>query len=59
MLLINVPIQNQAQQLQIYKFFNLPVSHGNLSAQYKVNIYMEVTSDETKARLLQSWISST
>ena len=36
LLLINVPIQYRAQQLQIY-LFNLPVPHSNLSSQYKIN----------------------
>ena len=46
---INVPIQNRTQQLQI-KVFHLPVPHGNLSAEYKVNYkYIGVTYDETKA----------
>ena len=30
LLLIDVTIQNRAQQLQIYKVSNLPVSHSNL-----------------------------
>ena len=48
--LINVPIQNRAEQLQIYKIVNLPVLHSNLSAQYKINHrYIGVTYDETKA----------
>ena len=47
---INVLIWNTAQQLQIYKVFNLPVLHSNLSAQYKINhIHMGVTYNETKA----------
>ena len=37
LLLINVPIQNRVQQLQIHEIFSLSVSHSNLSAQYKVN----------------------
>ena len=45
LLLIDVPIQNRAQQLQMYEIFNLPVS-----AQYKINhMYIGVTYDETKA----------
>ena len=31
--LIDVPIQNRAQQLQIYEVLCLPVPHNNLSAQ--------------------------
>ena len=34
--LINVPIQNRAQQLQIYEVFNLSVPHSNLSAHTKL-----------------------
>ena len=37
LLLINVPIQNRAQQLQKYEFFSLPVPHSNISTQYKIN----------------------
>ena len=37
LLLINMFIQNRAQQLQIYEVFSLPVPHTNLSADYKVN----------------------
>ena len=49
LLLTEQPIQNRAQQLQIYKVLNLPVSHSNLSAQYKINHkYVGVTYDETK-----------
>ena len=48
--LIDVPIQNRAQQLQIYKVSSLPVSHSNLSAWYEINHrYIGVTYDETKA----------
>ena len=36
LLLIDVPIQNRAQQLQIYDIFSLPVPHSNLSAQYEI-----------------------
>ena len=31
--LIDVPIQDRAQQLQVYEVFNLPVPHRNVSAQ--------------------------
>ena len=58
LLLINVSIENRAQQLQIYEVFSLPVPHINLSVQYKINhMYIGVTYDETKR--LPSWISST
>ena len=33
LLLIDMSIQNRAQQLQIYEIFSLPVPHGNLSAE--------------------------
>ena len=48
LLLINVSIQNRAQQLQIYKVFSLPVPHSNLSAENNYK-YKGVTYDETKA----------
>ena len=38
LLLINLPIQNKAQQLQIHAVFSLPVGNSNLSVQYKINI---------------------
>ena len=45
-----MPIQNKAQQLQIYDVFSLPVSNSNLSAEYKVNYkYIKVTYDDTNA----------
>ena len=45
-----MPIQNRAQQLQIYEVFNLPVLHSNLSSQCKINHrYIGVTYNETKA----------
>ena len=37
LLLISVPIQNKAQQLQIYEVVSLPVPYSNLSALYKFN----------------------
>ena len=50
LLLTDVLTQNRAQQLQIYVVFNLPVLHGNLLAQCKINHrYTRVTYDETKA----------
>ena len=50
LLLINVPMQNRSQQLQIYGVFSLPVPHSNLSTQYKINHkYIGVTRDGTKA----------
>ena len=50
LLLIDASIQSRAQQLHIYEVFSLPVSHSNLSAQYKINHgYIGVTYDQTKA----------
>ena len=50
LLLVNMPIQNRAQQLQIYEDFSLPVPHSNLSAEYNVNYKcIGITYDETKA----------
>ena len=49
LLFINVPIENRAQQLQIYEVFSLPVPHSNLSAEYKFSCkYIGVTYGETK-----------
>ena len=53
LLFIQVPVQDRAQQLQIYGIFNVPVPHGNISAQYKVNNkYIEVTYDETQGVII-------
>ena len=49
LLLINVPIHNRAEQLQMYDVFNLPVPHSNLSPQYKINHrYIGVTYNKAK-----------
>ena len=37
LLLMDMPTQNRAQQLQIYEVFSLPVPDSNISAQYKIN----------------------
>ena len=48
LLLIDVPIQDRAQQIQIYKIINLPVP-GNYSMRYTMdNKYLGVTYDRTK-----------
>ena len=48
--MIDVPIQDRAQQIQIYKIINLPVPVGNYSMRYTVdNKYLGVTYDRTKA----------
>ena len=50
LLLIDVPIQDRAQQIQIYKIINLPVPVGNYSMRYTMNNkYIGVTCDRTKA----------
>ena len=50
LLLIDVPIQNRAQHILIYKIFNLIIPHGNMSERYKISdIYMGITYDETQA----------
>ena len=50
LLLIDVPIQNRAQQLQVYEIFSLPVPCSNLSAQHKIKYkYIGVAYDETEA----------
>ena len=49
LLLIDVPIQDRAQQIQIYKIINLPVPVGNYSMRYTMdNKYLAVTYDRTK-----------
>ena len=50
LLLIDVPIQVHAQQLEIYEVFNLAIPHGNFSAHYNINNrYFGIMHDETKA----------
>ena len=50
LLLINVPIQDHRQQLEIYKVFNLVIPLGNLSGCYNINTrYLGIMHDETKA----------
>ena len=49
LLLIDVPIQDRAQQIQIYKIINLPVPVGNYSMICTMdNKYLGVTYDRTK-----------
>ena len=53
LLLIDVPIQDRAQQLQIYEIFNLPFQHGDVSAQNKIsNIYIGIKYDKTQAVMI-------
>ena len=50
LLLIDVPIQDQSQQLTIYKIFTLDIPHGNFTALYDVNTKcLRITQDETMA----------
>ena len=50
LLLIDVPIQDQLQQLSIYKIFTLDIPHNNFTAHYDVNTkYLGITQDETMA----------
>ena len=49
-LLIYVPTQDHAQQLEIYEVFNLAIPHGNFSACYNINNrYLGIMHDKTKA----------
>ena len=48
LLLIDVPIQDHAQQLEIYEVFNLVIPHGNFSVHYNIhNRYLGIMHDET------------
>ena len=50
LLLIDVPIQDHAQQIEVYKVFNLDIPHGNYSLCYDIeNRYLGITLDETSA----------
>ena len=50
LLLIDVPIQDRAQQIQIYQIINLPIPVGNYSMRYTMDTkYLGVTYDRTKA----------
>ena len=50
LLLIDVPILDRAQQIQIYQIINLPVPVGNYSMRYTMDTkYLGVTYDRTKA----------
>ena len=49
-LLINVPIQDHTQQMEIYEVFNLDIPHGNFSAHYNIqNRYLGIMQDKTSA----------
>ena len=50
LLLIGVPTQDHAQQLEICQIFNLLIPKGNLSAQYDIDIkYLGTSYDEIEA----------
>ena len=50
LLLIDVPIQDCAQQLEIYEVFNLVTPHRNFLACYNIDSkYLAITYNETKA----------
>ena len=50
LLLVDIPIQDRAQQIQIYQIINLPVPVGDYSMRYTMdNKYLGVTYDRTKA----------
>ena len=50
LLLIDVSIQDQSQQLFIYKICTLDIPHGNFIARYDINTqYLRITQDETMA----------
>ena len=49
LLLIDLPIQDDTQQLKIYEVFNLAIPRGNFSACYNINNrYLDITHDATK-----------
>ena len=56
LLLIDVPIQDQSQQLSIYKIFTLDIPHGNFTACYDINTqYLGITQDKTMAIEISPW----
>ena len=45
-----MPIQDHAQQIEIYEVFSLDILHGNYSLHYDIeNKYLGITLDETSA----------
>ena len=49
-LLIDVPIQDHAQQIEIHEVFKLDVLHGNYSLHYDIeDKYLGITFGETSA----------
>ena len=50
LLLIDVPIQDQTQQISIYRIFTSDIPHGNFTACYEVDTkYLAITWDKTMA----------
>ena len=50
LLLIDVPIQDHTQQMEIYEVFNLDIPHRNFSAHYDIqNKYLGIMLGETSA----------
>ena len=50
LLLIDVPIKDHTQQMEIYEVFNFDVPHRNFSACYSIhNRYFGIMHDETNA----------
>ena len=50
LLLIDVPIQDQTQQISIYRIFTLDIPHENFTAHYEIDAkYLGITQDETMA----------
>ena len=50
LLLINIPMQDCAQQLEIYEIFKLVIPHENFSECYNINSkYLGITYDTIKA----------
>ena len=48
-LLLDVPIQDRAQQLHIYEIFHMPVPLGDASTKYEISgKYIGITYDETQ-----------
>ena len=48
LLLIYVPIQDHAQQIEVYEVLNLDIPHGNYSLCYDIGKkYLGITLDET------------
>ena len=50
LLVIDLPIQDQSQELSIYKIFTLDIPHGNFTTNYDISTqYLGITQDETMA----------